>query len=64
MIPDFNKTAGLIPVVIKDAVSLQVPGPGSMNEGAYNISWIALAGLLMPVRIFVLCIQNHDLTNR
>lgn len=36
MIPDFDKTNGLIPVIIQDAVSLQVLMLGYMNEEAYN----------------------------
>ena len=36
MIPDFNKTNGLIPVVIQDVVSMQVLMLGYMNEAAYD----------------------------
>lgn len=36
MNPDFNKTNGLIPVVVQDAVSLQVLMLGYMNEEAYD----------------------------
>lgn len=36
MIPDFNKANGLIPVVVQDAISLQVLMVGYMNEVAYN----------------------------
>ncbi len=36
MIPDFNKANGLVPVVIQDAVSMQVLMLGYMNEDAYQ----------------------------
>ncbi|UFK98169.1 bifunctional phosphoribosyl-AMP cyclohydrolase/phosphoribosyl-ATP diphosphatase HisIE [Kaistella faecalis] len=36
MKPDFNKTNGLIPVIIQDEVSLQVLMLGYMNEEAFN----------------------------
>ncbi|MDQ3017271.1 MAG: bifunctional phosphoribosyl-AMP cyclohydrolase/phosphoribosyl-ATP diphosphatase HisIE [Bacteroidota bacterium] len=36
MTPDFNKANGLIPVVIQDAISLQVLMLGYMNEAAYH----------------------------
>jgi phosphoribosyl-ATP pyrophosphohydrolase/phosphoribosyl-AMP cyclohydrolase len=35
MKPDFNKTGGLVPVIIQDAVTLQVLMLGYMNEEAY-----------------------------
>lgn len=35
MKPDFNKDKGLIPVIIQDAISLQVLMLGYMNETAY-----------------------------
>ena len=36
MKPDFNKTNGLIPVIIQDEVTLQVLMLGYMNEEAFN----------------------------
>jgi len=36
MTPDFNKSNGLIPVIIQDAVSLQALMLGYMNEAAYH----------------------------
>lgn len=36
MTPDFNKTNGLIPVIIQDAVSMQVLMLGYMNEAAFS----------------------------
>jgi len=36
MILDFNKTNGLIPVIVQDAISMQVLMLGYMNEEAYN----------------------------
>ena len=36
MNPDFNKTNGLIPVIIQDTISQQVLMLGYMNEEAFS----------------------------